>query len=74
MAEETPLEVMQSVMRKLLKKGELSGALAAARAAAPYVHGRVPAMRTGGDLAEVWDDELGECEGGGAGAAAPDQG
>ena len=74
MGEKTPLDVMQSVMRQLLDKGKLSGALAAARAAAPYVHGKVPAVRVGGDLAEVPDDELGECKGGGAGAAAADQG
>lgn len=70
MAEKTPLDVMQDVMRRLLKKGDLGGALAAARVAAPYVHGKVPAVRFGGDLAEVPDDELVECEGDGAAAAA----
>ena len=74
MTELTPLHVLLAVMRRRWEEKDLDGAVALAKAAAPYRHGKPPASRPGGDLAGVTDDELNErgC-GDGAEAAAEDQ-
>ena len=60
MGERMPLCVMLEVMRIRMKTLDYDGAVAVAKAAAPYVHGRVLAARVGGGLAGVPDDELEE--------------
>lgn len=68
MVEASPLQVMLTVMRR--KWRDEDGAVALAKAAAPYVHPRVPSARPSTELAQVSDDELDELGGrGGAGAA-----
>jgi hypothetical protein len=70
MVEPSPLLVMLTVMRRKWRDGDEEGAVALAKAAAPYVHPRAPAARTSPDLSQVSDDELDELDGrGGAGAA-----
>lgn len=58
MAEVLPLYVLLTVMRQRWEEKDYDGAVALAKLAAPYMHGRVMAARPLGDLAEVPDDEL----------------
>jgi len=70
MVEPSPLLVMLTVMRRKWRDGDEEGAVALAKAAAPYVHPRAPVARPSPDLSQVSDDELDELDGrGGAGAA-----
>ena len=77
MAEDSPLQVLLNVMRIQMAEQQYDKAVAAAKIAAPYVHGRAPLARPGGNLAGVFDDELDQVEwgicdeagGGGSGAA-----
>ena len=73
MVEPSPLHVLLFAMRRKWRDGDEEGAVALAKAAAPYVHPRAPAARPGPDLAQVSDDELDEL-GGGGGAGAADGG
>ena len=73
MGEPTPLHVLLLVMRRRWREGDLDGAVALAKLAAPYLQAKMPAARPAGDLAGVSDDELDRFErGGGAGAAEED--
>jgi len=58
MTELSPLFVLLHVMRERWAKGDVDGAVALAKLAAPYLHGKAPVARPVGDLAEVPDDEL----------------
>ena len=69
MTELSPLYVLLTVMRQRWEAKDLDGAVALAKVAAPYLHGRAAVSRPAGDLAGVTDDEL-EHWGGGEGAAA----
>ena len=74
MGEFSPLHVLLTAMRRKWRDGDEEGAVALAKAAAPYVHPRAAAARPPSDLAQVSDDELddggpGDGPGGGAGAA-----
>lgn len=60
MVEASPLHVMLTVMRRKWRDGDEDGAVALAKAAAPYVHPKVPAARPSTELAQVSDDELDE--------------
>ena len=70
MAEVTPLCVLLQEMRRRWVRGDLEEAVALARWAAPYVHGRAVIVRSTGELAGVPDDELDAWTGGGGAAAA----
>jgi hypothetical protein len=70
MVEPSPLHVLLAVMRRKWRDGDEDGAVALAKAAAPYVHPRAPAARPAPDLAQVSDDELDELDGGGGAGAA----
>lgn len=73
MVEPSPLHVLLCVMRRKWRDGDEDGAVALAKAAAPYVHPRAPAARPIPDLSQVSDDELDELGApGGAGAADGD--
>ena len=75
MKELTPLHILLLVMRRKWREGDLDGAVALAKIAAPYLHPKVPAARPAGDLAGVSDDELDRFERvGGAGSAGEDPG
>lgn len=75
MTELTPLHILLSVMRQKWRDGDLDGAVALAKTAAPYLHAKMPASRAAADLAGVSDDELDRFErGGGAGSAGQDPG
>ena len=67
-----PLDVLLSVMRKKWRDEDYDGAVALAKIAAPYLHGKVPATRPVGDLSGVSDDELDRLERS-FGAGAPGQ-
>lgn len=71
MEELSPLSILLTVMRQRWKAEDVEGAVALARVAAPYMHGRAAVTRPFGDLAEVPDEELGSWSGDG-GAAASD--
>ena len=58
MAEVLPLYVLLAVMRQRWDAGDLDGAVTLAKVAAPYLHGKAPLARPGGDLAGVSDEEL----------------
>ena len=58
MTELSPLHVLLSVMKRRWDTGDVEGAVALAKVAAPYLHGRAPSARPGGDIAGVPDDEL----------------
>jgi hypothetical protein len=73
MVEPSPLHVMLTVMRRKWRDGDEDGAVALAKAVAPYVHPRAPAARQSPELSQVSDDELDEL-GGGRGAGAADGG
>lgn len=73
MVEPSPLHVMLTVMRRKWRDGDEDGAVALAKAVAPYVHPRAPTARPSIDLSQVSDDELDEL-GGGGGAGAADGG
>ena len=80
-----PLYVLLEVMRRRWKIGDLEGAVALAKVAAPYLHGKAPSARPEGDLAGVTDEELERVgweavdgggrdgEGGGGGEAAANE-
>ena len=70
MTELTPLCILVTVMRRRWKAGDLDGAVALAKVAAPYLHGKPPPARLGRDIAGVPDDELEEFERSGGDAAA----
>jgi hypothetical protein len=75
MKELTPLNILLLVMRQKWRDGDLDGAVALAKIAAPYLHPKVPATRPSGELAGVSDDELDRFErGGGAGSAGENPG
>lgn len=70
MDEVSPLTVLLTVMRRRWTANDEPGAVALARIAAPYMHGRVCPARAFGELSEVPDDELGSwCGAGGAAAS-----
>jgi hypothetical protein len=74
MAELSPLYVLLAVMRQRWGAGDLDGAVALARIAAPYLHGKAPVSRPDGDLAEAPDEDLDAwSSGGGADSEAADQ-
>ena len=58
MAEHSPLYVLLTEMRRRWEAKEYDGAVALARLAAPYLHGRAPSVRPAGELAGVPDEEL----------------
>ena len=60
MAEVSPLTVLLTVMRQRWEVDDHDGAVALARLAAPYLHGRAGMSRPSGELAGVPDDELDE--------------
>jgi hypothetical protein len=75
MKEPTPLHVLLLVMRQKWREGDVDGAVALAKIAAPYLHGKVPAARPAADLAGVSDDELDRFDNSsGAGSAGEDPG
>lgn len=76
MAELSPLYVLLTVMRQRWEAGDLEGAVALAKIAAPYMHGRAALARPLGALAGVSDEELDGWDGGagGAGIAGEDPG
>ena len=68
-----PLDVILAAMRRRLEEGDEAGAVALAKAAAPYVHPRASARGGAGGLERLEDGELdGAGGGGGAGSEAPD--
>ena len=71
MAEFSPLFVLLTVMRQRWEAGDVEGAIALAKVAAPYLHGRAPTVRAPEELAELSDAELGGW--GGAGGAAAEE-
>ena len=64
----SPLDVLLSAMNRRWAEGDEEGAVALAKAAAPYVHPRAQA-RAAAELPEMDDDELDALDGGGAAAA-----
>ena len=58
MTEVLPLYVLLEVMRQRWKEENWEGAVALAKVAAPYLHGKAPLARPGDDLAGVTDEEL----------------
>ena len=60
MVEASPLHVMLTVMRRKWREGDEDGAVALAKAVAPYVHPKAAAARPLYDLAQVSDDDLDE--------------
>ncbi len=60
MVEASPLHVMLTVMRRKWREGDEDGAVALAKAVAPYVHPKAAAARACNDLAQVSDDDLDE--------------
>jgi hypothetical protein len=60
MVEASPLHVMLTVMRRKWRDGDEDGAVALAKAVAPYVHPKAAAARPSNDLAQVSDDDLDE--------------
>jgi len=60
MVEASPLHVMLTVMRRKWREGDEDGAVALAKAVAPYVHPKAAAARPANDLAQVSDDDLDE--------------
>ena len=54
----TPLGVILDIMHRKFEAGDLDGAVAVARIAAPYVHPRIPAAAPGHDLAAMPDADL----------------
>ncbi len=74
MGEPTPLHVLLWVMRRKWKAEDYEGAVALAKIAAPYLHGKVPASPAVNDLGRALDEQLDRFDGeGGAGAAGGDQ-
>ena len=65
MAELSPLSVLLTVMRKRWDAKDFDGAVALAKVAAPYLHGKAPVARAFGDVAGVPDEELEEWGGAG---------
>ena len=72
MADPSPLFVLLTVMRQRWDAGDQEGAVALARFAAPYLHGRAAVARPMGELAGVSDDELDGWTGDHGGEAAAD--
>ncbi len=60
MVEASPLHVMLTVMRRKWRDGDEDGAVALAKAVAPYVHPKAAVTRPSNDLAQVSDDDLDE--------------
>ena len=60
MVEASPLHVMLTVMRRKWRDGDEDGAVALAKAVAPYVHPKAAAARPSNDLTQVSDDDLDE--------------
>ena len=71
MADVSPLHVLLTVMRQRWLGKDYGGAVALAKLAAPYMHGRAATARLPGGLAEVPDEELDawSCDGGTPAAA-----
>ena len=61
----SPLDVLLSAMNRRWAEGDEDGAVALAKAAAPYVHPRAQA-RASAELSGMDDDELDAFDGGGA--------
>ena len=76
MAELSPLFVLLTVMRQRWVAGDLEGAVALAKVAAPYLHGRAVPMRELGALSGLSDEQLDGWGSGAVGEAteAPDPG
>ncbi|WP_158746066.1 hypothetical protein [Acidisphaera sp. L21] len=54
----TPLAIILDTMRRRYAEGDLDGAVALARIAAPYLHPRIPAATPPTDLAAMPDADL----------------
>ena len=54
----TPLAILLEVMLGKWAAGDHDGAVALARAAAPYIHPRIPPARPATDLATITDADL----------------
>ncbi|HTR17120.1 MAG TPA: hypothetical protein VMI52_08820 [Acetobacteraceae bacterium] len=54
----TPLDVLLHAMHRKWDEGDLDGAAALAKVAAPYLHARLPAARPEGDVRAMSDAEL----------------
>lgn len=74
MAELSPLYVLLTMMRRRWEADDHEGAVALARLAAPYMHGRATPMRVAGELAGVPDEELDSWTAGFGGETAADEG
>ena len=74
MAELSPLSVLLTVMRDRWEAGDRDGAVALARLAAPYMHGRAATALPAGELAGVPDEELDSWAAGCGGEEAADAG
>lgn len=59
MEEVSPLYILLTVMRRRWADEDADGAVALAKVAAPYLHGRAAAPQVAGVLSEVPDEELG---------------
>jgi len=60
MVEPSPLDIMLTTMRRKWRDGDEDGAVALAKAAAPYIHPKAAAAHPINDLAQVSDDDLDE--------------
>jgi len=58
MIEPSPLDIMLTAMRRKWRDGDEDGAVALAKAAAPYIHPKAAAAHPINDLAQVSDDDL----------------
>jgi len=74
MADPSPLYVLLTVMRQRWAANDQEAAVALARVAAPYMHGRAVTMRPAGELAGISDDELDSWAGDFGGEAAAGEG
>ena len=70
MAEFSPLFVLLTVMQRRWESEDWEGAVALAKVAAPYLHGKAPTARFLGDVSGVPDEELDQWSG--AGGTAPE--
>ena len=60
MPEPSPLDIMLTAMRRKWRDGDEDGAVALAKAAAPYIHPKAAVAHLINDLAQVTDDDLDE--------------
>lgn len=67
-----PLYILLTEMNKRWSGGDFEGAVALAKIAAPYLHGRAMTAQAPLALAGATDEELDEWGAGGAAAAAED--